>query len=409
MKFTIIGSALSGNKGAAAMLESSLQTLGKKYPGAEFVLLSMYPEEDRQLNTYRNLTILPASPLFIGLVLNPVALLYKLFPPARKLLLKKIPQLQAIKDSDALLDQGGITFTDGREVFLLYNVASILPAILVKTKVIKCAQALGPFNNPINKFVSGLILPKVKLIIARGKKTDEYLSTLNLKNTVLATDYAFCLDITEADKEEARNIYKEAAKKALISGRLNIGISPSVVVKKKCAKAGIDYVPLMSWFINDLIKQGYIVTLLPHSVRSGTDKPHNNDLPLCKEIYAEVRGKEQCIFINEEVGSQALRFIIGQTDLFVACRFHAMISSLAMGVPTLVLGWSHKYAEILELFEVKEFGVDSSFLSKKALLENFDSLLRNREAVARKLKQHLPAVRKLSLSHIELIDSAIKK
>ena len=122
MRFTIIGSALSGNKGAAAMLESSIQTLSKKYPNAEFTLLSMYPNEDRRLNIYNNLTILSASPLKLGLVLNPLALLYKIFPPARLSILNKTPQLKAVKESEALLDQGGITFTDGREIFLLYNI-----------------------------------------------------------------------------------------------------------------------------------------------------------------------------------------------------------------------------------------------------------------------------------------------
>jgi len=408
MRFTIIGSALSGNKGAAAMLESSIQTLSKKYPNAEFTLLSMYPNEDRRLNIYNNLTILSASPMKLGLVLNPLALLYKIFPPVRSYILNKTPQLKAIKESEALLDQGGITFTDGREIFLLYNVASILPAMLVGTKVIKCAQALGPFKNPVNRLVSKLVLPRIKLIIARGKKTHEHLNTLKLKNVVIATDYAFSLNITDKDEKEAKRVYAKLTKNIKLKNKINVGISPSVVVKKKCKKAGIDYILLMQWFINDLISKGYIVTLVPHSVRIDANKLHNNDLPLCQDIYSGVTNKKSCIFINEEVSSQALRYIIGQTDLFVACRFHAMISSLAMGVPTLVLGWSHKYMEILEIFGVKEFGIDSSKLSKKLLSESFNELVAQRKSIAKKLKDNLPAIKKLSLSHVDLIDKAIK-
>lgn len=409
MKFTIIGSALSGNKGAAAMLESSIQTLDAKYPGAEFVLLSVYPEEDKKLNIYSNLTILPASAITVGGMLNPAALLYKLAPPLRAFILKKVPQLKAIKESDALLDQGGITFTDGREVFLLYNVASILPAILVGTKVIKCAQALGPFNNPINRFVSKLVLPHVTLIIARGKKTYEYLQTLNLKNIVLATDYAFSLDITKQDEKEAKKIFANVTRNVDLSKKLNVGISPSIVVKKKCEKAGVDYISLMRWFINDLIAQGYAVTLIPHSVRIGANKVHNNDLPLCEDIYKGVKEKNDCAFVDREVSSQALRYIIGQTDLFVACRFHAMISSLSMGVPTLVLGWSHKYMEILELFDVKEFGIDSSKLSKESLRDSFQDLAAQRKNITMKLESNIASVRELSMSHVELIDKSINQ
>lgn len=408
MKFTIVGSALAGNKGAAAMLESSIQTLSKKYPGAKFVLLSIYPEEDIKLNTYDNLEILPASSFIIAFVLNPLALIYKIIPPLRKLILSKSPQLKAIKDSDALLDQGGITFTDGREIFLLYNVASILPAILLNTKVIKCAQALGPFNNPINRFVSKIILPHIKLIIARGKKTNQYLKDLGLKNVSLGTDYAFSLNIMPNDKKIAEKLYSKITKDLDLRDKLLVGISPSVVVKKKCEKKGIDYVSLMAWFIDDLAENNYATILIPHSVREDHTKLHNNDLPLSYEIYKKVKNKKNCAFINQQVSSQVLRHIIGKTDLFVACRFHAMISSLAMGVPTLVLGWSHKYMEILDVFGVKEFGLDSSKLTQKVLSDSFNNLAQQRNTVSRMLKKNLSTVKKLSLSHVDLIDKAIK-
>ncbi len=72
--FVVIGSTLSGNKGAAAMLESSMQTLNKKFPGSRFTLLTYLPvEQEDKLNTYKNLTILKASPLYLGLVINPLA------------------------------------------------------------------------------------------------------------------------------------------------------------------------------------------------------------------------------------------------------------------------------------------------------------------------------------------------
>ena len=39
-------------------------------------------------------------------------------------------------------------------------------------------------------------------------------------------------------------------------------------------------------------------------------------------------------------------------------RFHAMISALALGVPPVVIGWSHKYAEVLAEFGIERFAVD---------------------------------------------------
>ena len=100
-----------------------------------------------------------------------------------------------------LLDQGGITFTDGREKFLLYNVASILPALNTGTPVFKCAQAVGPFTNPINRRASKTFLPKVKTLVTRGRITHEFAEGLGLSNLYAGADYAFSLEMSGTEPE----------------------------------------------------------------------------------------------------------------------------------------------------------------------------------------------------------------
>jgi polysaccharide pyruvyl transferase WcaK-like protein len=170
-RVTIIGSALSGNKGAAAMLESAIQTLDERVPGVQFTLLSMYPEEDSRQNSHPALEIVPASPRQLGVTINLLGLIYRVLPPSRRLLVRRSRAIRALVQSQVLLDQGGITFTDGREKFLLYNVASILPALFVRTPVVKCAQAIGPFTHPLNRAAARLFLPRMRTIVTRGAIT----------------------------------------------------------------------------------------------------------------------------------------------------------------------------------------------------------------------------------------------
>jgi len=47
-----------------------------------------------------------------------------------------------------------------------------------------------------------------------------------------------------------------------------------------------------------------------------------------------------------------LKAMLAQAAIVVASRFHAVVGALAMGVPSVALGWSHKYAEL-----VSDFGV----------------------------------------------------
>lgn len=402
----IIGSAFSGNKGAAAMLESSVQTLNQRYgeENIHYTLLSMYPEEDQKLNPYRNLKVVPASALQLGVVINTQALCYRIFPFLRDEIAKRSAAISALRDADVLLDQGGITFVDGREKFLLYNVASILPALMVGTPVVKCAQALGPFQSPINSLAAKLFLPKMAAIVSRGAITHEHLQELKLSNVSAGADYAFLLDVSEAEAASASKKFDLSA----IKSKTIVGVSPSVVMQKKVDAAGGDYAKEMVDFIDYLTTQDYGVMLVPHSVRSGTNKTHNNDLPLCSSIYSRIKDASRCVFLNEELSSQELRYFIGQCDFFVASRFHAMVSSLAMAVPTLVIGWSHKYREVLKMFELEAWAFGQDKLSGDFLIERFEALVENRDQIREKLLRHLPEVKQESSKQVDTIVAVVE-
>lgn len=401
---TIIGSALSGNKGASAMLESSIQTLGARVPDVEFTLLSMYPREDRDQNSFDNLDIVAAAPRQLGVTINLLALLYRILPPLRPLLRRRSRAIGALTSSQVLLDQGGITFTDGREKFLLYNVASILPALFVGTPVIKCAQAVGPFEHPVNRWAARRFLPRVELLVTRGRITHSFAEGLGLRNLLAGADYAFSLEL--AGDEEA--IAAREFDLALLDGGSAVGVSPSVVLQKKVDARGADYVAQMATFIDEMAEAGRPVLLVPHSVRTGTDKTHNNDLPLCREIHARLTHPERVLFLDRELPSQVLRYLIGRCDLFVASRFHAMVSSLAMGVPTLVIGWSHKYREVLEMFELETWAFGHEELSSETLRARFDDLARESDAVRATLRSRLPAVKARSLAQADAIADTVR-
>jgi len=403
-RITVIGSALSGNKGAAAMLESAVQTLGERLGEVEFTLLSMYPAEDRAQNPYPNLEVVAADPKTLGVTINSLALAHRLLPPLRPLL-RRHRAIRALADSDVLLDQGGITFTDGREKFLLYNVASILPALNLGTPVFKCAQAVGPFKNPINRFVSKVFLPKAQTLVTRGRITHEFAEGLGLQNLVAGADYAFSLAM---DGTEEQGLREAGVDLGFFEDGEVVGVCPSVVLQKKVEARGDDYVGQMIAFIERLRRAGKKVLLVPHSVRTGTEKTHNNDLPLCTRIAGLLVPGEDVLFVDRELSSQQLRHLIGRCDLFIASRFHAMVSSLAMAVPTLVIGWSHKYREVLEMFELEEWAFGHDQLTPSHLWDRFEELSARRDEVQGLLDQHLPEVRSRSLKQADLIAELVR-
>ena len=388
------------------MLESAIQTVGQRDDNATFSLLSMYPEEDALQNSYDNLEILNAKPLRLGVIINSLALMWRVLPFMRKLIERKSPEVRCIAEADILLDQGGITFVDGREKFLIYNVASILPALMMRTPVFKCAQALGPFEGKINRLVSKYFLPKVDTIISRGSITHEHLVDLGLSNVARGADYAFSLEMTSEEKVSAA----EKVDMSFFEGGEVVGLSPSVVMRKKVDANGGDYVSVMSDFIDYLTqKRGLKVALLPHSVRLNTDKTHNNDLPLCREIYQQLGKTEKVLFVEDELSSQELRFVIGECDVFVASRFHAMVSALAMKVPVLVIGWSHKYQEVLAMFGLEKWAFGQDKLTSTYLKRRFADLLRQSGGVREQLESRLVEVKRKSEQQADEIVKVAKR
>jgi polysaccharide pyruvyl transferase WcaK-like protein len=402
----IIGSALSGNKGASAMLESSIATLSARVPDVHFTLFSMYPAEDTRLNNYDNLEIVPATPAKLGVTINSLALLYRIAPFLRSTIRHRSRAIAALASADALLDQGGITFTDGREKFLLYNVASILPALNLHVPVIKCAQAIGPFEGRINRWVSKVFLPKVTLTITRGAITHGFADGLGLTNTARGADYAFSLEL-DGDERES------------LTGKLDVdffdapgevvGFAPSVVMQKKVDSQGGHYVQGLVDAIMATLVAGHRVLLIPHSTRTGTDKTHNNDLPLCREIAQEVGATAGFLFIDDELTSQQLRYLIGQSARFVTSRFHAMISSLSMAVPTVVIGWSHKYQEVLDLFGLSDRAFGAAEFSTERVLSELSRLEHDDADVRAAITSNLPAVKALSLSQADRIAAIVTR
>jgi len=402
---SIIGSALSGNKGAAAMLESSVESILAEFPDASFTLFSMYPAEDRRQNPYPQLEIIDARPRPLGTTINLLALLYRILPPLRSLLRRRSRSIGALARSSVLLDQMGISFTDGREKFLLYNTAALLPAFNLRVPVIKCAQAIGPFENPVTKRVSRWFLPRVHTIVTRGRITHEYAVGLGLTNLLDGADSAFRLALRG---DEDASLAARLDLSVFDSGATVIGVSPSVVVQKKIDAAGGDYLGLITGLIDELVAQGTRVVLVPHSVRTGTDTEQNNDLPLCRRIYAQLRTPEGVLFVDGEFSSHELRRLIGRCDLFVTSRFHAMVSALAVATPVLVIGWSHKYEEVLEMFGLEQWALPYSAASPAGLRARVAELEEAAPTIVRSIDLALPRVLEKAALQEQLISGLVK-
>ena len=386
-KVAILGASFSGNKGAASMAYAVWDGVRTRLPAAEIRVFSPYPGEDgRQQET---IEIVSFTPRDMVVRVLPVAV-------ACLLTLRKWrPRLGPaglLAKSDVAVDVSGISFMDGRGLpTLIYNTLLVFLPWAFGVPIIKVAQALGPFHGWINRAAAGLALRRVAWIGLRGRSTAKNVALLGLTNADPAADVAFLLEVDAAAQE--------AAAAALpLTGDVTL-VAPSAVVQEACAKDGIDYVGRMIHLVDGLAAAGHRVVLIAHSARAGAPPGRTNDLPVCREI---ARGSSAAL-IDREIDARELRALIGRARLLITSRFHGMISGLATGTPTFVVGWSHKYREVLEEFGLGEWAVDFRGLTDDALIDAVLRLDADASTVRRTMEAHLPSVRAAAQRNLDEI------
>lgn len=410
----ITAASYSGNKGAAAMLQSSIKQLHNIYGDRLNInLMSVYPGEDKKQLPFDFINITSTKPEQLLFIAFPLAVLYKLFkwcPPIKKLIAKnKI--IKTYLNTDLVVDEAGISFVDSRG-FVMNTYAFVCAAVplLVGTPVVKYSQALGTFKNPYNRFLAKWILPKLKLICARGQGTYDNLMGIGIKDNVkLCADGAFSMEDSEYWNAEVNKICGEDS----FYNENVVGLSISSVVEKKCAKMGIAYKDTMVSFVNYLNESGYHVILIANAARINSEKSRNNDLLVGDAIYNDIADKTKVRWYHKEMDAEEIRAYIGKCRYLVASRFHAMIGSLEQKVPVLLIGWSHKYQEVLDMFELGQYAIDFSKLELSELKESFRNFISNEKDIRAKLDKNLDKVLESSKNNIkyisEVIDEIIEK
>lgn len=410
----ITAASYSGNKGAAAMLQSSIRQLHDRYGESLSInLMSVYPDEDGKQIPYDFIKIVPAPPEKLLFAAFPLAVLHRMFrwcPPIRKLL-EKNKILKAYGGTDLVIDEAGISFVDSRG-FVMNTYAFVCAAVplLMGVPVVKYSQALGTFKNPYNRFLAKWILPKLKLICARGQGTYDNLKGIGVTDNVkLCADGAF----TMADSISSREQVAARCEKDEFYGRKIVGLSISSVVAKKCKKLGIDYPKIMAEFIKYLNRKGYGVLMIANAARINSDKSRNNDLVIGDEIYAAVQEKENVRWYHEEMDAEEIREYISRCRFLVASRFHAMIGALEKKVPVLLIGWSHKYQEVLDMFELGQYAADFSGLNIDNLKKSFEDFEADEGLIRDKLEKNHMAVLDSSYDNIryiaDILDEIVKE
>lgn len=379
------------------MLQAVIDNLPERIGACRFSVLTTFPDDDRAEVHDRSVTIVSLRPAEVALFWPLAALagaLRIVHLPWRWLCVT--PALRHLRDADLVVDVAGISFADGRGVpIVVYNALMTSLPLLLGRPTVKASQALGPFKNPVNRTLAKLVLPRLRAVCARGDATERHLRDLRLSNVQPAADLAFTMHM-RPDQRLPR------------FDRPTIGVAPSAVVDGYCSKAGVDYRALLGALIDDVVDGRDVdVVVFPHSSRRRVTGGRMDDRPVARAVHAAVKRRERCRLVDDPIGPVELRALIARCDLLVTSRFHAMVSALATTTPVLVVGWSHKYAEVLDEMGLVGFAADWRDADAHALAARATDLFDRADEVRALIDAALPAVIARSARNYEVMVSCM--
>jgi colanic acid/amylovoran biosynthesis protein len=403
LQVATLGAAFSANKGAASMVQAVVDVLPAELGPCRIDVLTTYPDEDRQEVPDRTVRLVPLRPRELVFPVLPIALLVwivRVLGGRGRLVARLHPATRSLVDADVVLDLAGISFAEGRGLpILVYNVLMTGVPLLLGRPVVKCSQAVGPFTGVLNRGAGRFVLPRVEAVLTRGETTHEHARSLGLTNARRADDLAFLLQVPSSASCTVDELLEAAAAREPF-----VAVAPSAVVRQYCAKQGLDYIDMLARFVRHVRAHHDLdIVIVPHSVRPGHPESRMNDLPACVDLHAAIGNDARVHLVARNLSPAELRALIGRSEVLVTSRFHAMISALATTTPPLVVGWSHKYEEVLAEFALTEYALPYSEFTPTRLTERFEALWVARAAARGRIARHLPEARDRAMVNVDAV------
>ncbi|MBT3191560.1 MAG: polysaccharide pyruvyl transferase family protein [Verrucomicrobia bacterium] len=312
-----------GNKGAAMMLSAIVGRLRASLPDSRFVVKP-------NIGPYEWRTRLGLHHKLGG---RRGLLTAKLLPGK----LRQSYGLVSVDEIDVILDASGFAYGDSWPASNLSAAARrFVRAERSGKKIVFLPQAFGPFEACGKRKDCEKILRSGGLIFARDPESYDHVRSLVREDgkVCYAPDFTNLLVPRE-------NVDCDSGDVAIIPN--------SQMVRHGNESAEDAYCQFLALCIDVVRASGLTPFLLLHQLRG--------DVVFAKKLLA-LLGESAPALVTED-DPLTLKALIGNARLVIGSRYHALVSSLSQGVPTIGTSWSHKYRYLFDDYDWSRYSVDT--------------------------------------------------
>lgn len=348
------------NKGAHLMILAVLDKLKDRYPNAKYTMVTN--DSSQSFEDITKLGLYPKVSLFRkGIEFGDLA---NLIP--RKLRVRY--GIITDKEIDVVIDIAGFAYGDKWGEKSTYELFKSSRRWKKRgTKIILFPQAFGPFTLHQNQLYLKKALNNLDLVYAREEESYKNIVEItgDTPNLRIAPDFT--------------NLLNGKVPSYFVQKSNLFCIVPNYrMIDKTDNDTSALYLPFMKKCARYLESKGANLVILIHE--------GEKDLYLGREIS---KSTEKEIPIIQETNPIYIKGILGSCTGTIGSRYHGLVSALSQGIPSLAIGWSHKYKMLLKDYDFDEGLFDVRY-NDKQLGEKLDMIIdeqRNNQLSEKLLKK----------------------
>ncbi len=299
--------------------------------------------------------------------------------------------IKAIKSCDMLISGGGSLLQDvTSKKSILYYLFIIKLAQLFGKKTFIYSQGMGPILSQFNKKLTKKVLERADGLVVRDEKSKEFLEEIGLSKNRIVVTADPVLRIKPSDLDYGRKILKNQGVE--VEKALNIGFA----IRGKDIKE--DFIEEIAQSIDKLYERfNANIVLIPFHFSEDLKVIHL----IKNRVNCSIYSLENKYLTNEMLS------IIGNMDILVGVRLHALIHAAIMNVPMVGIAYDPKINSFLKSIDQKAFSTIYDFLHED-FLEEIDKILEKRNEISQNTQVKLKKLIKDLDKNEEMIKKLIE-
>ena len=281
--------------------------------------------------------------------------------------------LEAIEQADLVLSTGGhhITtmFVPDAVTPQIFDMAV---ALLYGKPLVLWSQSIGPFDfgSAKSKLMVQKILSGASQIFIRHEASADQIREIGVSLERVSRTFESVFGLCDVVKSRARPSERSPV----------MGVAVYVYVRANRLKEPENYTRCFAPLVDHAIEAGYKVRFFPMEL-GGTDRA-------CIEaVINSVEKKENCEILEGFPGTAEHLSAVAQCRMFVGHKTHSQIFSLVAATPLLAVAYHKKTEDFMAQFGLEEYCVDDAQISAEKLIEMFDEINKNLDAISHKQQE----------------------